>query len=53
MVHDGLMEPSEALYYDPNFKISYEDQVKVLQDAGLMEAEKKLTDEQKALQTVF
>lgn len=53
MVHDGLMEPSEALYYDPNFKISYEDQVKVLQDAGLMEAEKNLTDEQKALQTVF
>ena len=53
MVRDGLMEPNEALYYDPNFKISYNDQIKVLQDAGLMKSDVNLTNEQKALQTIF
>lgn len=39
LVRDQLLDPSESLYYDPNFSFTYEREMQILRDANLMPSE--------------
>lgn len=39
LVRDNMLDPKDALYYNPNFHFTYEKEVAILQEAGLLKKE--------------